>query len=364
MGALKRSRLLALTAALLPLAATADDSPYCRTVRARAASEAALLMSPQLVVQGLRLPRSFAGIPLSELDSGGLTAYQARAGVAFSPVELVKGLELTQASEGDCEKYLAQSALEEFIDHAEGAARLPALRNQATYLEAHAQTWKTALGKEEERFASRVITLFELNQVRARATTLERRLVQASGEAERIAARGYLRPPGTIAALLETWLERSLTFERQASQVRALSFWNVRLTAGVVASDRPLDWYGLAEVSVHLGALTQWHQERVYLAARTDELRHDRNSVEYRLRELQRTLALLRDQARRELEFVEGQLGSIASTRQTLERAESPNATYAVSLLTFDLLVAESEKTYLATLIDELSSLLVEHADG
>jgi hypothetical protein len=51
------SRLLAVALAFFfPWAAAAQTSPYCRKVRARAAGDAALLMSPRIVVQGIRFP--------------------------------------------------------------------------------------------------------------------------------------------------------------------------------------------------------------------------------------------------------------------------------------------------------------------
>lgn len=358
---MRRRVSLALAALLLPLAALAED-PYCRKVHARAAAEASRLMSPQLVVQALRYPTSLSGVPLDQLEVPGGTPYQARAGVAFSPLELVKGLELTWAADGDCQQHAAAAALEAFLENAEGSARLPALRSEATWLEARSQVWAALLAQAEGRFAGRVSTLLELNQVRTRATALERKLVQTRGEADRLGARGYQRPEASPRVLLQRWLDGALELERRGSGARALSFWNVRLTAGVVASERPVDWYGLAEVSVHLGAILQGDQERRYLDARIDELRHDPAELELRVFQLQRHLGLLREQARRELQLVEAQLASIAETRQSLERADSPNVAHATALLTFDQLAAESEQVYLATFIQELSALLTEEA--
>lgn len=353
-----------LAALLLPVVAMADESAYCRKVRARAAADAAQLMSPQLVVQGMRFPRYLTGLPLSDLESTGTSPYQARAGLAFSPLELVKGLALTREANHDCEQEVTQATLEEFLENAESSARLPALRSQVSWLEATAPRWRAVVGKEEVRFERHVITLFELNQVRMRGNALERQLVQAGGEAERLEARGYQRPLESPADLLQRSLSHSLQLERELSSGRTLSSWNVRLTAGVVASDRPLDWYGLAELSVHLGAPWQRRPEQDALAARTDELRHDRRGVEVRVHELTRHLGLLREQARRELELVEAQLASVSQTRAVLERSDSPDVGFAVSLLTCDEWLAQSERTYLTAFIDELSSLLPEGSHG
>lgn len=357
------ARLATLVALLLPLVAGAADTPYCQRVRARVRSEAARLMSPQLVVQGLRFPRSLSGLPLADLETTSLTPYQARAGLAFSPVEAARGLLLESASEEDCEREAVQSTLEAFVENAEGAARLPALRRQEAWLTQNAPLWKAVLAQEEERFTSRVVTLFELNQVRARTVILERTLVQAEGEAQRLEAKGYQPAPGT-GALVRAWLEHGVRQEQRLAGAQALSFWSLRLGGGVVVSDRPVDWYGLIELNVHLGALVNGPLEKAQATARAAELQTDRAGVEVRVRELLRQLGSLRAQARRELKLIEGQLESIARTREALERAQSPNVAFAISLLTCDQLVAESERIYLAAFVETLSALLEEQGHG
>lgn len=355
-------RLGLVLAVLLPLDAWSDDA-HCRRVREQAEAEAARLMSPQLVVQGLRVPQNLYGAPLTELDTAG-SAYQARAGVAFSPVDLVRGVVLTRTSDAECERYEAQNVLEAFIANAEGSARLPALRSKAAYLETNAVAWRDLLERAEARYASRVITLFEVNQLRTRAVTLERALVQARGESERLAALSYQRPSGPVSALLEGWVDRSMNLEHELARTRSLAFWNVRLSAGVVASERPVDWYGLAEVSLHVGSFFEGAHQRRALDARAEELRTDPGGIAQRLRELQRRLGSLQAQARHELELIDTQLASIAATRATLERAESPNIELALALLTFDQLLAESEKAFLTSFIDELTTLVPEAAHG
>lgn len=365
MGAFRLEPLRDLTllaALLLPTTSIADDAPYCRKVRARAAAEAARLMSPQLVLQGMRFPRNLAGLPLTELDTISTTPYQGRAGVAFSPLELAKGLTLARASDDDCAEHQARSELEAFVENAEGAARLPALRGQADYLRQQAPRWSELIRQQETAFEEHLITLFELNQLRVRTLALERRLVQASGEAERLAARGYQRPPLPAPTLVQRWSQHALLLERDLSTTRGLSVWNVRLSAGVVMSDRPLDWYGLAELTLHLGAVLQSGPDRRALEAREEELRSERASPGFRVSALERDLGLFREQSGRELALVEAQLAALASTREVLERAESPNVAWAVALLTCDQWVAESERTYLATLITELGALLGERA--
>src|SRR5688572_28613470 len=90
---------LAVSAHALP--AVAQDSPYCRQVRARAASEAGLLMTPRVLVQGIRFPRG-----AQQLDSGPTVGdgYQLRTGLAFSPLDFIKGQTLLRVGDADCQR--------------------------------------------------------------------------------------------------------------------------------------------------------------------------------------------------------------------------------------------------------------------
>src|SRR5687767_2308218 len=77
-----------LSVSLHPALASARDTPYCKQVRARAQSDADLLMMPRVIVQGIRFPEG-----AQQFDSGATTAqgYQLRTGFSFSPVEFYKG---------------------------------------------------------------------------------------------------------------------------------------------------------------------------------------------------------------------------------------------------------------------------------
>src|SRR6187402_458288 len=71
---------IGVTASLAPALSSARDTPYCRQVRARAESDADLLMMPRVLAQGIRFPRGTA-----QLDSGPTTdeGYQLRTGLSF-----------------------------------------------------------------------------------------------------------------------------------------------------------------------------------------------------------------------------------------------------------------------------------------
>jgi len=89
---------LAVTAPVAP--AMADDTPYCRKVRARAASDAALLIAPSLRLDGLKLPTAFqtGANPIDPVAVG--REYQVRGGVSVSPIDIYK-LTIGSISAGD-----------------------------------------------------------------------------------------------------------------------------------------------------------------------------------------------------------------------------------------------------------------------
>lgn len=354
-----RSLVLATTL-LAPAVVHAADSAYCRRVRAEAASEAARLLSPRVVAQGLRFPQNLSGLPLSGADGTGGSPFQTRAGLAIEPLEIVKGVELMRISDFECEAHEARTELETFVENAEGSARLPALKAQVEFLQQQEARWKQLLTNQETAFNQHVITVFELNQVRTKAMALQRRLAQAQGEAERLTARGYDRPNKPVSQTVERWIDHSLRADSARQGVRGLSFWNFRFTGGVVAGSASPDWYAMAEFSVHLGVIMQDHFDRKALLARAEELRTERTEETYRVTEIEQHLAILHRQTQRELDLVQGQLESLGSVRGSLEKAESPNAAWAAALLACDELLAEAERTYLATLARELSTLLEE----
>ncbi len=333
-----------------------ESSPYCREARARGTSDAVILMSPQLVAQGIRFPGS--GVDLTTV--GAPNQYQARVGLAFSPLDFYKGIGVMDTADADCAQHEAQVAIEALLLTADDAGKLPALRKQAAYLDGHRAEWQAVGAKEEERFTARVITLAELQDSRSRVAELERKVAQTHGEAERIDARAAPRPSSSLRTLASNFVARANEFENEVSHVRSLQPWQFRVTGGIVPSDQPVDWYGLVELSFNLGAFAHNHQETLYKEARDDELRHARYELDGRLRDFQKQAEATRTQARRELEIVGRQLGTLATTKQALERSEAPNVLHAVAILTLEQMSLESEQVFLRGLVDELSLLLAD----
>lgn len=342
--------------ALLFFAGTArgDDSPYCRKVRARAASEAALLMSPEVHVQAIRFPEN------GRIDSGAIvgTDRQVRAGLSFSPIDFYKGLGVMRVGEADCARHESSEALDQLLTPASDGARLVALRQQAEFLGSHRSEWQALAAKAEERYAARVITLAELDQLRWRTNVLEHRLIEVEGEARRLQARNPEVPalPGDLLA--QQLYDRSVELEKEESHLRTLDAWDLRLSGGVIPRVGPVDWYGLVEVRFKPGALVRNHQEARYLEARADELRSARYEPQARVRRHQDEVRAVREQARRDLELTDHQLSTLASSRGLLQDSTAPSGVHTRDALKLEELSMQADRVFLFGLARALSDIL------
>jgi hypothetical protein len=147
--------LAACTCAPAANAQPARDA-YCSKVRARAVSDADLLMSPRVLIQGIRFPQSGQQVDIGPTAGNG---YQFRAGFSFSPVDFYRGLGVLRVGDADCARHAASTRLENVILHGADVARLAALRAQARFLEDHAGEWRALAAKAAARLAERIITL-------------------------------------------------------------------------------------------------------------------------------------------------------------------------------------------------------------
>lgn len=338
-------------------AAKAEEAPFCRKVRARAQADAALLVSPQVLVQAMHLPANRSDITLQAIESTA-PQNQLRAGISYSFLDAYKGLGVLAVAEAECQRHEVQTRIEELLLLGDEAGRLSALRQQAAFLESRRPEWTELVRKEEERFASRVITLVELAEIRARAADLDHRLLKATSEAERIAATEPPHPHPPLESLESTFLERSETVESRSSHVRSLLPWQLKITGGMAVTERPLDWYGLAEVSFNVGAFVQRSREESYLAARAQEQRTERTELAGRLREFRVRAQGRLAQAQRELEAVQRQVAFLSEARRTLERAELSSAGHGAALLALDSISLEAQQAFLRGLLDELATFV------
>ena len=255
----RRRRAVCAGAVALALLAWAPlargETPYCAKVRARADDDAALLMGPRVYLQGLRFPNN--GV----LDGGAVfgQGLQARAGLLFSATDLYKGLGVRPAADAECREHDARLELESAMATGDDGARRAAFEAESAFLEAHDPEVRDWVAKAGARFTDHVVTLVELQDVRALANALERKLVQARGQARQLAARSTSDAAGParledVRRLATSYANAAADFTHAVERVRAGDPWQLDVTAGVVSYPRA-DWYGIVQLGFNLGGL-------------------------------------------------------------------------------------------------------------
>jgi hypothetical protein len=360
------SALTVLTASLDPALASAQDTPYCKQVRARAQSDADLLMMPRVIVQGIRFPEG-----AQQFDSGAVSSqgYQLRTGFSFSPVDFYKGRAMLDLGEAECERHEAALDLDAVLERGTDDARLGALREQSTFLRAKSADWRALSARAAARLTKRIITVVEFTNVQHFVDGLERKLVQVEGDASLLDARalrtralpfatlpGAGLPSATLPALADRYIGAALRYELQNSSLRRLDEWRVQMTGGVIPQT-PSDWYGTIELSFSLGGLVRGAHEDNYVAARAETLARAADGVDTRLRQFQAEVAALRQQAERDLGVVEHSLEVLRATRAALETSEAESVAQAREILTIEQLSVESDSVFLRALVRALSTL-------
>jgi hypothetical protein len=380
------SAMTCISVSLQPARALALDTPYCKQVRARAQSDADLLMMPRVVVQGIRFPQG-----AQQFDSGATTSegYQLRTGLQFSPIDFYKGKATLDVGAAECERHEAELDLEAVLERGTDDARHGALHEQGLFLRAKSEEWRALQARAAARLTQRIITVVEFTNVQHFVDALERKLVQVEGDASLLDARALRKRalpsansaasgshPGAgssaagssaagssaagssaaLPALATRYIDASLRFEREYSSLRRLDEWRLQLTSGVIPQT-PSDWYGTLELSFSLGALVRGAHEQEYIEARSETLKRASDGVNTRLDQFRGEVAALLAQTERDLEVVEHSLQVLRATRTALATSEAESVAQAREILTIEQLSVESDSVFLRALVRALQGL-------
>jgi hypothetical protein len=347
--------LVGVVSTASPLA-SADESAYCRKVRARASSDAALMFAPSVQAHGIKFPNN------GTIDSGVTTGagYQFRAVLTFSPLDFYRGFRVLRLGDADCEQHLAVEEAQNILEQGADFGRLPALRRQVAILDAKRSTWQALLAMNEERLAAHTISLADATEVRARVSDLELKRTRVAGEISKLEARGLESTRKGLATLAADVRAAAMRFEREASHVRALDAWDVRVTGGVIPQDKPVDFFGMIQVGYNFGGFWRNAYESRYLDARAEELRGSRHELEDRLSRFRDAMRSAATQARGELAVVEHSLTTLGTARAALEKSDAPGAPHALTVVELELVSIESDREFLTALLEELTRLQEE----
>jgi hypothetical protein len=363
--------LSSLLSSLVPALAGAQQTPYCKQVRAKAASDAGYLMSPRVMIQGIHFAR---GSELADSGPTSGTGYQLRTGLSFSPVDYFKGRGVLRAGDADCKRHEASVGLDDVLSHATEVARLSALLQQGEFLRTRTEDWRGFSARAAARLSQRIITVVEFTSVQRSIDTLEHKLVQVEGEAEQLKARqlrvaGMLPAPAALGAsrageasapvpeIAAQYFRESMRFERETSHLRQLDDWKLQITGGVIPQN-PIDWYGTLELSFSLGALARGQHEEHYMEGRSEDLRYARDGVETRLAQFRAQTTAALEQARRDLGLVDHSLEVLRATRLALEQSEAESAAQARDLIAIEQVSVESDSVFLRSFVGALETLV------
>lgn len=324
--------------------ASEADSPYCQRIRALADSTAALLYAPRFEVQGGKFPDT-AGV-LSSARVG--SSYQLRAALSLSLLDVYKGRQVERVGESECAQYEAGRRVEEWILQAADYGRLPALRATARYLDERRFLWQEIGQHADEALVARVVSLLEAQDLRDRCAGLERRRADVGGEIARLAA---LAPSETPEESLETLVrsadDAAMQYEREASDLRSLDAWELRLTGGTVPHDASSELFGIAQLTFSFGTFAQRAAEKRALEARAEELRSSRSELRERVRMFRAVVEGNESHAAHALQVVSERLASLRAVRSRLDAAQASRAPFARDVLDLELIAAEAELVFL-----------------
>jgi hypothetical protein len=346
-------------------AAHADESAYCRKVKARAAADSTLLMAPRLSAEALHFPASSRPSLARESGSGG-PGLELRAGLSYSPVDAVRGKLLTSIGEADCQYHDAATRIDDVLLQATDRPELAAHRAEAEHLAARRPDWQRTLEDAEGALAAGLLTLSELHDLRRSTRDLDERWLEAQLEVARLEARldGQREPrtflQGRPQALSRSYLERGGELEQAVSKLRAFDPWTLQLTGGVATlsdEQRPA-WFGFAELSYNLGGLFRGASEASYQRARDEELRQAPYERTSKLAAFRKLVDAETTNARRRLENTEAELSYLQQALGAFDGVDAASAAQGRTKLLIEQISVETDAVFLRTKLRELVSLL------
>lgn len=337
---------------LIPNTVRAEDSAYCEKVRARARSDAALMFAPSLQLQAIHFPRN--GLQDAGTERG--QDNQLRGGLYMSLLDIYKGTLVRDVARADCARSLAHDQLLEFLARGAELVRAEALKRQLELLDSKEQATRELLAKAQERFAARVITLHEMNELTTLLADFERKRVGLRAEIGRSEVDAPVARPQNFESDKQALENASMRLEKKLVQLRSLDAWKVAMRGGLVA-DTPLDYYASLEVSYNLGGMASSARDADYLRARRKELKESRSELAHQASVFKAQLTVTREQVDGELKILVDQLRLVQDARQVLEGSQAPSAPHHGSVLALREIMLMAEDAYLTTYAEELAKL-------
>lgn len=362
-GLLAASAVSLLAGAWAPIASAQDaPSARCRRVRATAASQASLAIGPTLWVEGVHVPYAGDESGSGAIGRTGSSAWQLRASLSASPIDIARGFLVLDAAETECQQLDALDRARHTLELGAELGELAATRAERdTLLEGRA-TVDATVAHASELVARGLATAQQLDSVRSEANRLARRMDQLAAETARLERAGHDdAAPEALAADLEAYEASTLELEHRRSTIRRLSPYTVNVRGGVIPLE-PVDWFGMLQVGVNLGAVAQADAEDALLHARADELAGTREELRGQLHRLTEQLEASLGALRDDLRHVDVELELATHQRSLLANAESAETATMLALVDLRILALRAERAHTQTLLTYREGLVLRLA--
>ncbi len=348
--------LLAPTAEAQPRAVGSEQA-HCRYLQEQARAEAIPLQSPELVVQAMRFPDAF-GVEGTTWGEG----FQGRVGLAYSPSDLVKGIELRNLGEARCNAHQLETRVAIGLDLVLNQARSVALAARLAFLDQEKAAWQEVQRRTERRLAEQLITRNEAVEVRRRVHALEGQLLDTEAEVALLAARRVgneeERNIAAVTSLVQQYVDAQLKAEEAQSNVRKMSAWQLRVAGGIIPTPSDVNWYSIAELRLNLGAPQQYQHLARAEEAKKAALQESTRELPARLSRVRAEARTVSQQSQKRLALIDQQLSNIESDLSTLTNAEHEAAGQLKDSLQLERIAANAERVSLQNLITTLSPLV------
>jgi len=347
---------LAALTALVALTATAAADHECARLQAEARSEAVLLYAPRLQLEGARAP----GVTeAADPSSAGVDGLQARASLALSPIDMLRGRALERVADAQCAIDAVAHRLDRVLATGPRYGELAATRAELDYLDAHLGEIDALVAEVADALARQRATALELDDLRNRRATLRRRandLRNTRALLTELDGEGDADVPD-LAGLAATARAATLHADRRRAAVRDLSAWHVDVRAGVAGAERA-DFFAVVEIGYSLGERWQKQADRRALQARGAALANDERSVVVRAERLRRAMADSVTVLDVEVRELDDELATLTAERTRFENLDSDAARALRNRSTLARIELEARRVSVSTLAAARRSLV------
>ncbi len=338
-----------------PARAETDADAYCTYIGRGAASQSALLYSPQLYL-------TYGYINGDDNVTGAVTAAAARsrltAGVRYSISELYQGVMTRARGRADCERYRTVSQLNAFLESSRELESRAALAAKVAVLEAALPRAAEILAAERSYARDGRVTVDQLNATELRVDSLRASLAEAR-QALAIASERPAPPSKSIAALQRSADGAEQDLERAEGRLRRAQGWDLVFRGGYdrlfgVRDNVPL--FGIVSVSFNPGWFAQHGFDRQATEARGAWARLDPAGAHQRVEAVLRQYGVIERGERGRLQETTTLITDLEARWHAVEGMEGQRVQAFRDYLWFDLVRLRAEAAYLRAHLGELAT--------